>query len=157
VSWINPNGGDWNTPSNWNTGALPTADQDVFLDIDVTNPITHSAGATQVKSLISTQRLTLSGGTLIITGTLQADNLVSFTGGSVVTTGDQIYNGAWCSGEHDALGQQHHVQQHGELRRTARSLTVNSNNAPSPWGRGRHHECTFAPVGDGERHRRQRN
>ena len=23
VTWINPNSGDWDTPSNWSTGALP--------------------------------------------------------------------------------------------------------------------------------------
>lgn len=92
VRWINPNGGDWNTASNWSTGVLPTADQDVIIDIAVTNPITHSAGTTQIKSLTSTQPFMLSGGALTISGPLQIDNDVSFTGGSLTTGGEITLN-----------------------------------------------------------------
>ncbi len=31
VSWINPSGGDWSTPPNWDTGAVPTATDDVCI------------------------------------------------------------------------------------------------------------------------------
>ncbi|MBX3301370.1 MAG: putative Ig domain-containing protein [Nitrospira sp.] len=92
VRWINPNGGDWHTVSNWSTGVLPTADQDVIIDIAVTNPITHTAGTTQIKSLTSTQPLALAGGIVNISGDFESGNPVSFTGGSVSTAGDQIYN-----------------------------------------------------------------
>ena len=92
VSWINPNGGDWSTPSNWSTGVLPTADQDVIIDIAVTSPITHSAGTTEIKTLTSTQPFTLSGGTLTTAGTLHVDNIVSLTGGSLTTGGSITLN-----------------------------------------------------------------
>jgi hypothetical protein len=29
VTWINANGGDWDTPSNWSTDALPSPSDDV--------------------------------------------------------------------------------------------------------------------------------
>ncbi len=38
VSWINPNGGDWDTASNWSSDAIPTAADDVTISIAVSNP-----------------------------------------------------------------------------------------------------------------------
>ena len=32
VRWINSAGGDWDKPSNWSTGALPGAGDDVVID-----------------------------------------------------------------------------------------------------------------------------
>ena len=43
ISWINPNGGDWDTASNWSGDSVPTASDDATISIAVTNPITHSA------------------------------------------------------------------------------------------------------------------
>jgi len=46
----------------------------------------------------------------------------------VVTTGDQIYNGAVVLGANTTLSGNTSRSAHGELRRDGRSLTVNSNN-----------------------------
>jgi len=39
VTWVNPNGGDWDTPSNWSDDAVPGAGDDVSITIAVSNPI----------------------------------------------------------------------------------------------------------------------
>src|SRR5262252_913490 len=53
VNWINPGGGDWNTASNWSTGALPGASDDVVINhAGIT--VTHSASnADSVHGLVS--------------------------------------------------------------------------------------------------------
>lgn len=128
VSWINPNGGDWSDPGNWDTGLLPTATQEAVIDIPVTNPVTYSTGTTQIKSLTSTQPLTFSGGTLDVDGSLHVDAMTSFTGGSVTTAGDQTYNGAVVLGA-DTLLLGNDITFNGTLNSdaAARSLTLNGN------------------------------
>src|SRR6185503_12624801 len=32
VHWINSNGGDWNSPQNWSTGAVPSPSQRIAID-----------------------------------------------------------------------------------------------------------------------------
>ena len=50
VSWV-ASSGDWNTPANWSTGALPGPDDDVVMDVPALITVTHSSGAHSVKSL----------------------------------------------------------------------------------------------------------
>jgi Calx-beta domain/Bacterial Ig domain len=94
VTWKNSNGGDWSIGSNWSTGAVPTATDDVVIDIPVSAPIRYAAGTSQINSLTSNQPLVLSGGLLEIADMLQSDGTISFTGGNIVSGGAQIYNGA---------------------------------------------------------------
>ncbi len=42
VNWINPAGGDWDTGSNWSTGSVPGASDDVTLDLSPGITVTHS-------------------------------------------------------------------------------------------------------------------
>jgi cysteine-rich repeat protein len=50
VSWVNPIDGDWNTPDNWNTGAVPDVGDDVCVTIDGTYKVTLN-GSASVASL----------------------------------------------------------------------------------------------------------
>jgi len=43
--WINPAGGDWDTPANWSNG-VPTASQDAVIDVAGNVTITHSSDTT---------------------------------------------------------------------------------------------------------------
>ncbi len=68
VSWINPSGGDWDTPSNWNADRVPTATDDVVVDTPGIT-ITHDTGASDsAKSLTCLATLDLSAGSLSILG-----------------------------------------------------------------------------------------
>ena len=67
ISLINPNGGNWDTASNWSSDTIPTASDAVTINIAVSNPITHSASNSDfVNSLTSQDPITLSGGSLTI-------------------------------------------------------------------------------------------
>jgi hypothetical protein len=46
VDWINPSGGDWDTPANWSTHALPGATDDVVINLPKIT-VTHATGATE--------------------------------------------------------------------------------------------------------------
>ena len=45
VTWVNPAGGDWDTPANWSTGAVPSAADDVDINVPGVT-ITHNAATT---------------------------------------------------------------------------------------------------------------
>lgn len=72
VRWINPNGGDWNDPANWDTGAVPTANQDVIISLSgnfIT--VTHTTGTTQIKSLHLEHRINMLGGSFSVAETTE--------------------------------------------------------------------------------------
>src|SRR5262249_7623314 len=73
VPWTGASG-DWGVGSNWSTGSTPTSGDDVFIQRGVT--VTHSAGTDTVHSVTlgdgtHADNLTLSGGTLTVSGTVQ--------------------------------------------------------------------------------------
>src|SRR5262249_61618155 len=51
VRWINPNGGFWDDPNNWDTGAVPGPADDVAIDMPGNVSITYRSGNTTVRSL----------------------------------------------------------------------------------------------------------
>ncbi len=97
VYWTGSNG-DWDTGSNWSTGTVPGVNDDVQINQSGLT-ITHSTGTDSVNSITSSANLTLSGGMLNVSTTLQmtagADltvqggtlnnaTIIPDTGGSVV-------------------------------------------------------------------------
>src|ERR1035438_1682844 len=84
VVWVGGSG-DWNTATNWSTGALPGTNDDVSI-----NPsggpfiITHSSGSHTVKSLQSQQAFILSGGTMAISNSIQVNNTFTLSGGILI-------------------------------------------------------------------------
>jgi hypothetical protein len=74
VSWINPSGGDWDTPSNWSSNAVPGANDAVVINLPGAI-VTHSANiADSVYSLTSQDALVLSGGSLSLAAASTINN-----------------------------------------------------------------------------------
>ncbi|PYI88539.1 MAG: hypothetical protein DME26_03490 [Verrucomicrobia bacterium] len=83
IFWVGGSG-DWNTPSNWNTGLLPGPNDDVLIDrpgISIT--VTHSSGSHVVSSLLSQGAFVLSGGSLTVTNTVQVNAAFTLSGGTL--------------------------------------------------------------------------
>jgi hypothetical protein len=72
--WINPAGGDWNTPSNWSINRLPAAGDDVFIDVPGDVTITYSGNSSAIHSLTSQETVVLSGGTLSVSTSSLVNN-----------------------------------------------------------------------------------
>jgi hypothetical protein len=109
VTWINPAGGDWDTPSNWSTGQVPGAGDSVVIDLGSQNGFTvsHSASVADAVTSISSQdairisngslsyaadsliaaNLTISGGTLEGAGNLTVSGQFTWNGGTLSGTG----------------------------------------------------------------------
>src|SRR6185369_16907003 len=69
VHWTGEAGDNqWLTAGNWDSGQLPTADDDVVLDIVEDPTIVYSGGDTTIHSLESAESLQLSSGTLTVAG-----------------------------------------------------------------------------------------
>lgn len=90
VSWI-VGSGDWANASNWSTGAVPTAADDVTINVPGVVTVTISNGSNAAKSLQCANALTISGGELSLTGsssisgafTINQGGLLSVAGGGV--------------------------------------------------------------------------
>ena len=84
VNWTNPAGGDWDTVTNWSTGALPKAGDDVVINEPGSVTITHSANTTDsVKSISASDPISLSGGTLSVAGSFSDTGAVTLLGGTL--------------------------------------------------------------------------
>jgi hypothetical protein len=86
VHWLNPAGGDWDTAANWLGGVIPGANDDVVIDVAVTNPITHAQNVTdQINSLSVTANdpLDLSAGVLQVASKLDSNGAVRLLGGTL--------------------------------------------------------------------------
>jgi hypothetical protein len=91
VTWINPAGGAWNVPSNWDTGTLPGAADDARIpDFPGDITITHSTGTDTIRSLTSQEAVVLSGGSLSI----GASGAVSTINGSFTVSGGTLALGS---------------------------------------------------------------
>lgn len=94
VTWINPNGGDWDTASNWldtttGTNHVPTANDDAVIPISGIT-VTHSSFFTSdtVNSLTSQATLSVSGGSLTFNNASTTQDLI--LSGGTVNAGDSL-------------------------------------------------------------------
>jgi hypothetical protein len=99
VNWTNPAGGDWNTPGNWSTGALPGPGDDVVINVG-SGTVTHSSGTHSVHSLSSANDFTLSGGSLTLADTSALNGTFTLSGGTLTERSELDLNGAfsWTGG-----------------------------------------------------------
>jgi hypothetical protein len=100
VTWINPAGGNWDTPSNWNTGALPGAGDDVIIPV-LNNgaSVTHSQNVTDtIKSLTASSTLALSGGTLDLSGAIPGTTGSMSDTSSITLAGGTLANATVATG-----------------------------------------------------------
>src|SRR5262245_29579143 len=78
VNWVNDGDGFWDVGSNWDTGAVPTANDDVVIDRPAGNfTVTFRQSAATVRSVTSAEQLAIGdpGGnpeTLSVTEVLDA-------------------------------------------------------------------------------------
>ena len=82
VTW--DGGGDgtsWDDPLNWDTDVVPGPTDKAIMDIPADVTVVHSTGVTTVFSIVSAEVLTVSGGTLDVTSTVQVSNAFNLAGG----------------------------------------------------------------------------
>ena len=85
VAWAVDADGFWDVASNWSTGNVPQPGDDVVIDRAAGSfTVTHRSGTSDVNSLVSTETLTLSGGSLDVAGTVQVSNTFSLAGGTLM-------------------------------------------------------------------------
>jgi uncharacterized delta-60 repeat protein len=80
VSWASATSGDWDDPTNWSNNAVPTAADDVTIDMPGVT-VTHSTGTDAANSVTSTDPILLTGGTLSIALNLNLGNTFTLAGG----------------------------------------------------------------------------
>lgn len=113
IVWVNPFDGFWDDPANWDAGVVPTATDDVLIDV-VGNPtITFRSGTVQVRSLIVRDALTLTGGTLSVEQNFDLEATMTLNGGtlsnstidveanSIITTNTGTLSGVTVNGDLD--------------------------------------------------------
>src|SRR5262245_35048753 len=85
ITWTNAAGGDWDTPGNWSTGALPGSADDVVIGtLNSGAGVTHAQNTTAaVRSVSASSPITLSQGTLQISGALSDSSPITLTGGTL--------------------------------------------------------------------------
>jgi uncharacterized protein YlbG (UPF0298 family) len=95
VSWINPNGGDWDTGANWSTGQVPGQNDNVTISLSSAETITHSSSTgDSVLSLTTNSSTNLK----IVNGSLSIGAGSSTFGGPVtVVQGASLNVGAGAS------------------------------------------------------------
>jgi len=99
--------GDWNDPSIWNPGGVPTISDSVIISADIsgnfitvtitgTSTIDSCAGVfvgLDTSAMQSTLKIT-TGSTLHVTGSVHIEGFLDFTGGQLIeVTGDWTING----------------------------------------------------------------
>src|SRR5262249_49636450 len=77
--WMNPSGGFWDVPGNWDNGTVPGPTDTVLIDRPGNVPITFRTGTTLIRSLMSNNPFTLSGGILTVSQTVQVNNVFTMT------------------------------------------------------------------------------
>ena len=95
VTWINPNGGDWDTAANWSNDQVPGATDNATISLSSTETITHSSSQSDsVLSLTTNSATNLK----IVNGSLSIGAGSSTLGGPVlVNTGAVLNVGAGAS------------------------------------------------------------
>ena len=82
IYWVGGSG-DWNTGTNWSTGTLPGPNDDVLINVNGDVVVTHSSGTHSLRSLFSQNAIVLSGGSLTVSNTVQVNNGLTLSGGTL--------------------------------------------------------------------------
>jgi len=149
VTWTNPSGGDWDTPSNWSTDSVPGPSDDAVIDTsgitvthsgpaaDAVNSLTSQAslsfsdGSLAVASSSSvTSGLTISGGILSTAGTLTVIGSMDWTGGTIAGGGTLAAQGGLTLGGPYDGGNETLI---GATIENAAAATLSSGGEPWPY------------------------
>lgn len=82
VTWISPESGNWNTGSNWSTGAVPVNGDSVVIAIPGV-VATLSTGSPQIEDLTvgAGSTLSIAGGNLAVSGTASVTEALNISSG----------------------------------------------------------------------------
>ena len=134
VTWTNPAGGDWDKASNWSTGSLPTAADDVQINMSGIT-ITHSSlHNDSVHSLTSQAPLDVTAGQLYLgSASTLFSTLALSTFGTITGPGTLFIKGlfTWTGGTMSGLGTtsaQAGIVFNGSSSETLDARTLNSPN-----------------------------
>jgi hypothetical protein len=134
VTWINPAGGDWDKASNWSTGSLPTAADDVQINTPGIT-ITHSSLRNDsVHSLTSQAALNVTAGQLYLgSASTLFSTLALSSFGTITGPGTLTIKGlfTWTGGTMSGLGTtnaQGGMVLNGSSSETLDARTLNSPN-----------------------------
>jgi predicted outer membrane repeat protein len=99
VIWTGAAGdNNWDNPNNWVNAlglpGVPGVGDDAFIGSGYTT-VVHSGSNDGVNKLASESPITISGGTLSVTGSSTIDNNLTLTGGALAGTGDVTVNGVF--------------------------------------------------------------
>ena len=84
ANWTgNGDGSSWSDPANWSGSTLPGPGNQVVIYPASKGAIVFAGGNVAIQSLISADPLTLSGGTLTVSGTVEVDNTFKMAGGTL--------------------------------------------------------------------------
>ncbi|MGO9921253.1 MAG: beta strand repeat-containing protein, partial [Isosphaeraceae bacterium] len=99
ITWLNPQGGDWDTASNWKGGVLPGPSDNAVIDIAGIT-VTHNATTTDaVGNLTSKAAIALSAGTLALGSASTITNTLTLAGGNLTGAGALSVNSLlWSTG-----------------------------------------------------------
>jgi len=96
LNWINAAGGDWDTPSNWDAGRVPTLTDDAVINLTGIT-VTHSTTALDsVNNLTSLADLDISNGSLTVTSSNTGAIIVdagTLAGGSITAPSLSVVKG----------------------------------------------------------------
>ncbi|HET9219022.1 MAG TPA: matrixin family metalloprotease, partial [Terriglobia bacterium] len=111
ISWILPGDGFWDIAANWQDTSgqarVPTSSDDVLIDLAGSNPtITVRTGAQAVRSLLSSESIVISGGSLTVDSTSEINAAFTLSGGTLTGTGTLTVTGAstWSGGTMTGTG-----------------------------------------------------
>ena len=91
VSWTGKGDGTtWTQASNWSNDAVPTASDNVTINLSSNPTIQITTGTQSIHSLTSTDPLSISGGSLSVVASSTISGGLSMTGGSLAASGSGV-------------------------------------------------------------------
>jgi hypothetical protein len=84
VSWIGGATGYWGVPTNWNTGMVPGAGDEVMVDLGEPVTIFHDSGETIIGALSMIGKLDLQGGSFTVSGSATIDGGLTISNGAAL-------------------------------------------------------------------------
>lgn len=88
VYWSSATNGSWDLASNWSTGKVPGADDDVTIDQPGVT-VTISSNVESIQSITADDPLVISGGGLTVAANSTISGGLAMTGGTLTATGSQ--------------------------------------------------------------------
>lgn len=100
IRWVGPDGGNWNTPANWDLGRVPNADDLVAVSMPGDASVVVSSGEISVTRLITDDRIRITAGSLEIRESGELRGGVDLAGGTFIATANISVSGnsSWTSG-----------------------------------------------------------